>query len=119
MLSIARHTYALLNRISPTLSSLIAGWYSTVTGWRFDDIKSFIASNTSSMKNTISVIRSLKIIENSDDQDRLAFVSPLPPSDTGIASCTYYTFKGGEEPIDIFFPSANDEDFLLMSKVGS
>lgn len=117
MPSLVRKTYRLLKKFSPSLAALAAGWYSTISGWRFDEIKRTIISHDSSIKNNfISISRSLNIIENSINQERIAFVSPLPPSDTGIASCTYYTFKEANEYIDIYSPFYNDENFLLMSK---
>lgn len=117
MPSMVRKIYTILNRVSPTLAAIGAGWYSTIMGVRFDDLKRFFVSKQDSHSNIVSITRTLKIIENSQSQSRLAFVSPMPPADTGIASCSYYTFKGGEENIDIFFPPFSDEDFLLMTKL--
>jgi glycosyltransferase involved in cell wall biosynthesis len=46
---------------------------------------------------------------------QLAFVSCLPPEDTGIATCSLYSWLDSEIDVDIFCPVV-DEDFYFYNK---
>lgn len=120
MLSLAKNIYRIIYKISPSFASICAGIYVSITGWRFDDLKKYIFSHKQREQNFFSYNHTLNTIDNlSNSSNRLAFVSPLPPQNTGIASCTYYTFKNSEDNIDIFTCPDSDEDFLFMkSRLG-
>lgn len=118
-----RIAYKSINKISPTIANIAAAWYSTINGWRFDDLKSFIKSELSSGVNSslVAKMRSLECIEsNLGRVGKVAFVSPMPPENTGIAYCTFYSFYGANEEIDIFCRPSSDDEFLsLASRLGS
>jgi glycosyltransferase involved in cell wall biosynthesis len=111
--------YKTLNKISPFLGQIAAGWYSTINGWRFEDLKKFFISKVSIASNPclLARMRTLDCIESDAGlMRRVAFVSPMPPEDTGIASCTFYSFRCATEEIDLFCQPSSDDAFLSMAR---
>lgn len=99
----------------------------TVNGWRFDDLKQFVLSLHAGGKvapttNSITFSSSLeRITANSPSvSPRIAFVSCMPAQDTGIATCSFYSWRGSEIEVDIFCPVSDpDYFFALQSLVDS
>ncbi len=57
----------------------------------------------------------LKEIQN--DKERLAFVTILPPDDSGIAVIGLYSFLESKDEIDIFCPPVDFESYILNSRI--
>ena len=47
---------------------------------------------------------------------RIAFVTCLPPEDTGIATCSLYSWLGSNAPVDIFTPVVDLDWFFTLSR---
>lgn len=115
MSSMLSKIYTHIYRMSPTLAAFAEQIYDNFP-WRKLKIIKHSINNSQINHNYISILRSLNRIEKETCSSKIAFISQLPPSDTGIAACSYYTFKGGKEHIDLYFSPASDEEFLLMTK---
>jgi glycosyltransferase involved in cell wall biosynthesis len=110
-----------LSRLSPRASALVHESIYTLKGWRFDDLKKHIdaerretwasASTTTALEYTL---RSAS--ESRQYSSRVAFVTCLPPQDTGIATCSLYSWLGYEGPVDIFCPVADLDWFFYLSE---
>lgn len=88
----------------------------TLGGWRFDDIKKHIdARLQSATVSEIAESHSLALAAaaaQSGRRPRFAFVSNLPPEDTGIATCSLNTWLGYDHALDIFSPVVDVDWFL-------
>lgn len=118
MYKISKFFYFVLAKISPFGAGVLAGWYSTISGWRFQDLKNFIRLNNKKVNNFnyLAKIKSLERIESDLERTAvIAFVSPIPPESTGIAACTFYSFYKAEECFDIFSSIPSDDIFLSIS----
>jgi glycosyltransferase involved in cell wall biosynthesis len=54
-----------------------------------------------------------RLAEEPKREDTLAVVSCMPPSQTGIATCTLLTFRDAGYPVDIFSSYATTHEYLL------
>jgi hypothetical protein len=106
--------YRGMRLLSPQLASVIRDTYFTVNGWRFQDLKDHVDLKIGSdTTNTISMDRSLReILDGTLDPERIAFITNLPPDDTGIAICSYFSLLGHQGPIDVFCPVADTDWFF-------
>ena len=121
-MSLFRKIFHLSHRFSPTLANLIHGFYVTVNGSRFDEVKRYIdsslskpiyASSGDSLSRSIANI--LEEVDHNPRKVRYAFVSNFPPEDTGIATCSFYSWLGQGDPIDIFCP-VRDIDWFVRNR---
>lgn len=105
-------------RVSPRLSWFIRESYYTLNGWRFDDIKrSVTTSQGGSNINTLTFAASLDIVRaRGAHQPKVAFVSTLPPEDTGIATCSFYSWQGSEHDVDLFCPVSDTDMFFALGR---
>lgn len=106
----------LVAKVSPRLSWFIRESYYTLNGWRFDDIKkSVTTSQGGSNINTLTFAASLDIVNaRGAHQPKVAFVSTLPPDDTGIATCSFYSWLGSEHDVDLFCPVSDTDMFFAL-----
>lgn len=111
-----RRTYRVMARFAPALAHLARESYFTLNGWRFDDLKRHVdqgATNQASLALSHSFNSALQLQIGHDR--RIAFVSCLLPMDTGIATCSLYSWMGFEGPLDIFAP-ATDMDWYFTQE---
>lgn len=90
----------------------------TLSGWRFDDLKTFIAQQNDQghQASSLSLELTLRAALNSErEAGRIAFISCLPPQETGIATCSLYSWLGFKGPIDCFGP-VTDADWFFNQR---
>lgn len=107
--------FPILARVSPRFAQFAKESYHTLNGWRFDDIKKHIslekaASSTLALESTFQAAK-----ESSHESDRTAFITCLPPDDTGIATCSLHSWLGAQVPVDIFCPVSDLDWFFSLS----
>lgn len=86
---------------------------STISGWRFDNLRDQISQLIEDAPKQIH----LREIDRSRKSE-IAFVSPLPPQDTGIATCSFYSISNFPVNIDLFTPSPN-QDWTMALEIKS
>jgi glycosyltransferase involved in cell wall biosynthesis len=124
MFRLLQFIYLLIRRVSPELASLISSWYHTINGWRFHDLKSFIVSHTSSTRSDNLQLSRLFTVQDlsgttNSRRPEFAVISLLPPADTGVATCSWESFRGSERDVDIFTYPETDEDFFQHRREAS
>jgi glycosyltransferase involved in cell wall biosynthesis len=105
-----------LSRLSPKAGTLVAESIHPSKGGRFDDLlKKYIdAQKTSASMALEYTLRSAT--EPGQYSSRTAFVTCLPPQETGIATYSLYSWLGYEGPVDIFCPVVDLDWFFYLSK---
>lgn len=115
----------LVHRISPTFGRVLHETWYTLSGWRFHDVKRHIDHRfASTLISQIAFTHSIATLRDDLARGpRIAYVSNFPPETTGIASCTFHSFLGSEDKIDIFCPVGDADWFfandLQMRRGGS
>ena len=90
-------------------------WH-TLSGWRFEELKSSLRREVSGVNAVAASLRGLQQIESDGiSPARWAVVSCIPPEDTGIATCSLYSWLGCDARIDFFAPSAHVDWFLGLA----
>lgn len=101
------------------LARVLREYNATLDGWRFDDVKKHIdAKLTNSGVSPIAENHSLNIAASNktkNRQARIAFITNLPPEDTGIATCSMHSWLSYRKPLDIFCPVVDVDWFLTNS----
>jgi glycosyltransferase involved in cell wall biosynthesis len=117
-----RLLYRAVERVSPTLGQLIRDTYSTVNGWRFNDLKRHVDARFQvggTGAGAVALAMSLDVLRTQGStakpQRRIAFVSNMPPENTGLASCSFYSWLGHEGAVDIFCPVSDLDWFTANS----
>jgi hypothetical protein len=112
-----RAAYKLLKLLSPGTAHTIAEWHMTLSGHRYELLRRHFENALLSARSggcsldwTISRIRSGKRTD-----ERLAFVSVLPPAKTGIATFSLRSWLGGKERVDLFCPVSDDDWFFALA----
>jgi hypothetical protein len=111
-----RQILRLVNRVSPSFGRVLhEAWY-TLSGWRFHDVKRHLdARLASSLLSQAAFTHSIATLRAEAPRGpRIAYVSNLPPETTGIASCSFYSFLGSHEAIDLFCP-VTDADWFFAN----
>jgi glycosyltransferase involved in cell wall biosynthesis len=123
--------YRFVSRVSPAAGQILANTAATINGWRFDDVKQHLDERfrqAGTPVDAAALVLSLDVLRNQrmsgQKPRRIAFVSNMPPDDTGIASCSFYSWTGHNGSIDIFCPVRDIDWFvangeLLASSGGS
>jgi glycosyltransferase involved in cell wall biosynthesis len=90
-------------------------WYS-LSGLRFDDLKSSVRREVAGVSGVAASLRGLQQIESEGVQAaRWAVVSCLPPEQTGIATCSFYSWRTCNTRIDFFSPTTDVDWFLGLA----
>jgi len=120
---VLRSTVRLVARLSPTLGRVIRDTQVTINGWRFHDIKSYIderLANSQAQATSGAFQVSLETLRGRlpgrDKRVRIAFISNMPPDTTGIASCSFYSWFGSENAVDLFCP-VNELDWFHRNRL--
>ena len=114
-----RTIFRVVARLFPRLAGFVKEAYYTLNGWRFDDVKTHITHETShSGLSSLSLERTLRtaLDDANSNVSRFAFVTCLPPEDTGIATCSLYSWLGSNAPVDIFCPVVDLDWFFTLSR---
>lgn len=114
-----RSLYRLLHRVSPWLARFLKNAYWSLDGWRFDDLKRAVEQSTNS---EYPIVMSIDEIVNGGTRE-MAFVTNLPPEETGIATCSYYSWLGQRDVgLDLYGPVVDVDWFIrnraLMGRAG-
>jgi glycosyltransferase involved in cell wall biosynthesis len=90
----------------------------TISGWRFDDLKSSLNAKKRSL-NSLTFHNSITrgYARLAPTRPAIAFISCLPPEDTGISTCSFYSWRGSQEAADLFCPVADTDMFFAMQTV--
>lgn len=113
-----RHAYKVISHLSPTLGQIVEGAYYTFNGWRFDDLKRHVDTSLRQGSGGASFTLAMTFADLMGQQEsamepkRLAFVTNFPPEDTGIATCSFYSWLGYDGAVDIFCPVADPDSFM-------
>lgn len=116
-----RIAYRAMARLSPRLGQLARDTNATVNGWRFVDLKQHIdmrlqeggaSAAATAFSMSLDAVRLRQ--GTSEPEVRLAFVSNMPPEDTGIATCSFYSWLGHQGAVDIFCP-VKDLDWFVAN----
>jgi glycosyltransferase involved in cell wall biosynthesis len=113
-----RSLFRILSRLSPRLAHLVRESVYTLNGWRFDDLKKHIddqRSNTVDSSMALEYTLRAATEFGSHRAGRVAFVTCLPPQNTGISTCSLYSWLGYEGPVDIFCPVVDLDWFFYLS----
>jgi len=99
----SRFLYRLVNAAWPTLGNLIRESYYTLNGRRFQDLKNYLDGHN---ENSLAIEHSIAEVTSNEvgAGDRIAFVTNMPPEDTGLASCSFYSWMGHRGKVDLFCP---------------
>ncbi|MBK1658701.1 glycosyltransferase [Paracraurococcus ruber] len=109
-----RQAFRLVARVSPGLARHAENLNVTINGWRFHDIKHYIDTRLAAGLDGggVTLSRSFQAITaGAPGAGRIAFVSNMPPDDTGIAACSLYSWLGHDGPVDIFCPTIDADWF--------
>lgn len=115
-----RSAYRLMARVSPKLAHVARESYFTLNGWRFDDLKRYMNQNQAHSGATslaLSHSFSSALQPQAAAERRIAFVSCLLPMDTGIATCSLYSWMGFEGPVDIFAPAIDMDWYFAQERM--
>lgn len=115
-----RSAYRLMARVSPKLAHVARESYFTLNGWRFDDLKRYMNQNQGHAGATslaLSHSFSSALQPQAAAEQRIAFVSCLLPMDTGIATCSLYSWMGFEGPVDIFAPAIDMDWYFAQERM--
>ena len=94
-------------------------WYS-LTGSRFEDLRSSIHRDLSGINGIAVSLRGLQQIESDNiPPARWAVVSCIPPEDTGIAPCTFYSWLACDTRLDFFSPAGEIDWFLGLADLAA
>lgn len=118
--SVIRTGYRIAAKLSPTLGHILRESYYTLSGWRFDDLKrELIENGNRNIDSSLALRYSLDAAFNStvEPGSRIAFISCLLPADTGIATCSLYSWVGYEGPLDVFGPATDMDWFFTQSQM--
>ena len=93
---------------------MLREFYFTLNGWRFIDLKMYIDRVASRVPpSSLSLEYSFReAIGSTPEPDRIAFLTNLPPEETGIASCSFYSWLGHTGALDLFCPVVDMDWFL-------
>lgn len=110
-----RTFFRLFKRLSPGGAQFIKEAYFTLSGWRFDDLVRRVELNqkwstpadflTQNSVDRLSTMRPLA-------DESIAVISPLPPAETGIATCTLESFFPAEYGVDLYSTFNNAYEYL-------
>lgn len=109
-----RQALRLVARVSPSVARHVENLNSTINGWRFDDVKRHIDARLAAGLDDggLALAQSFQTIAAGvSGTSRIAFVSNMPPEDTGIATCSLYSWLGYDGPVDIFCPAVDADWF--------
>lgn len=81
--------------------------YWTLDGWRFQDLKEFIKSSSVQQQKAplVDLTFAMEAVMGSRDTDGApehAFISAMPPAETGVATCNFKTLIEANAKVDIF-----------------
>lgn len=117
-----RHALKLASRLSPTFGRIVRDVHSTVGGSRFEDLKRHIDDRLRDLGSQagggafgISLEALQRGAQDRTAQPELAFITNLPPDDTGIACCSYHSWLGGTDKVDLFCPASDTDWFIRHS----
>jgi glycosyltransferase involved in cell wall biosynthesis len=111
--------YRILKRVSPSSAYLISEWNSTLTGQREARLQQWMETYfTQSRPSHLPFAHTIAQLSDTQSTDRkpIAFVSVLPPSETGIAGYSFRSWQGSTDDVDIFCPAVDDDWFFANSK---
>ena len=88
--------------------------YYTLTGWRFDDLKRYVAANEVANKDAslASLLMAPTLQRRSGRSARIAIVSTMPPDETGIAGFMLRHGMALKRDTDIFTRVRDTSQFL-------
>jgi hypothetical protein len=108
--------FQILARLSPKSANIARESYYTLNGWRFEDLKCYI--DTKSSAPTLALDYTLRIArEGASENQRVAFISCLPPLETGIGTCSFYSWLNYSGPVDIFAPIVDSDWFFGLERM--
>lgn len=109
----------LLNAFKRIKKFLIVSYY-TLNGWRFDDLKKFIVSVNKEVNCNLNLPCLIDGVVSSraDSSTKNAFVSAMPPAETGVANCNFITLAEGNCNVDIFSDFEGTESVAAIEARG-
>lgn len=87
----------------------------TIDGWRFNNLRDQLSSV---IVNNAKFIPAVKEVDGSRVVN-IAFVTPLPPQDTGIATCSFYSMVDFPVNIDVFTPNPVGDWIAALEKIAN
>jgi len=115
-----RSSYRILARLLPRTAHMLRESAYTLSGWRFDDLKTFIAQQNGDGRETPSLPLEFTLhaaLDAEREAGRIAFISCLPPQETGIATCSLYSWLGFKGAIDYFGPVTDIDWFFSLRRL--
>jgi glycosyltransferase involved in cell wall biosynthesis len=81
--------------------------YWTLDGWRFQDLKDFIKNSSVQQQKTpmLDLTFTIDAVMGSRDTGKspdYAFISAMPPAETGVATCNFKTLVEADANVDVF-----------------
>jgi hypothetical protein len=87
----------------------------TISGWRFDNLRDQLSSVIVDNAKFAPVIKNIDAKRTAE----IAFVTPLPPQDTGIATCSFYSIIDFPINVDVFSPSPIGDWVSALEKMAN